>query len=251
METGAGSNERMNNEHSIAVFSDPGEDLHYDIVRSRRRRRTIAITIERDGRIVVRAPARTARDALHQFVQDKRPWIKRKLLQIRQERTHAHPRTFVSGERFFYLGDSYPLKVMQSSNGTPPLTFISGEFQLNERFKGDRKALFVAWYKMQAETLIRQRVDRYRGVMDIPSVQTRITSAKYQWGGCSSRDRIAFSWRIVLAPLPMVDYVVVHELAHLRERNHSSNFWKIVEAILPDYRLRRQWLREQGYLLDI
>jgi len=122
---------------------------------------------------------------------------------------------------------------------------------LNERFKGDREALFVAWYKKQADTLIRQRIDRYREVMGIPSVQERITSAKYQWGGCSSRDRITFSWRIVLAPLPMVDYVVVHELAHLRERNHSSNFWKIVEAIFPDYRVRRQWLKEHGYLLDV
>jgi len=241
----------MNNEHSIESSADPDEDFRYDIVRSRHRRRTIAICIERDGRVVVRAPAKTARDALHQFVREKRPWIKKKLLQIRQEQTDAHPRAFVSGETFFYLGDNYPLKITHSPNGTPPLAFIGGEFQLNERFKGDRKALFVVWYKKQAETLIRQRIDRYREVMDIPSVQARITSAKYQWGGCSSRDRITFSWRIVLAPLPLVDYVVVHELAHLRERNHSSNFWKIVEAVLPDYRVRRQWLREHGYLLDV
>ena len=241
----------MNNEHSIAAPADPDEELRYDIVRSRHRRRTIAICIERDGRVVVRAPAKTTRDALHQFVEEKRPWIKKKLLRIFQERTDAHPKVFVSGETFLYLGDSYPLKVTHSPNGGPPLAFISGEFQLNARFKGDGEALFVAWYKEQAETLIRHRIDRYRGVMGIPSVQARITSAKYQWGGCSSRDRITFSWRIVLAPLPMVDYVVVHELAHLRERNHSSNFWKIVEAILPDYRLRRQWLRKHGYLLDM
>ena len=241
----------MNSEHSIESSAHPDEDFRYDIVRSRHRRRTIAITIERDGRVVLRAPAKTARDTLHQFVQEKRPWIKKKLLQIRQEQTHVHPRAFVSGETFFYLGDSYPLKVTHSPNGAPPLAFIGGEFQLNERFKGDREALFVAWYKKQAETLIRQRIDRYREVMDIPSVQERITSAQYQWGGCSSRDRITFSWRIVLAPLPMVDYVVVHELAHLRERNHSSNFWKIVEDILPDYRVRRQWLREHRYLLDV
>jgi len=241
----------MNNEHSIAASADLDEDLRYDIVRSRHRRRTIAICIERDGRVVVRAPAKTARDTLHQFVQEKRSWVKRKLLQIRQERTHVHPRTFVSGETFSYLGESYPLKISYSPNGAPPLAFISGEFQLNERFKGDRKALFVAWYKQQAEMLIRQRIDRYKDIMEIPSVQERITSAKYQWGGCCSRHRVTFSWRIVLAPLPMVDYVVVHELAHLRERNHSPNFWKIVEAILPDYKLRRQWLRKHGYLLDV
>jgi len=241
----------MNNVHSIESSAHPDEDFRYDIVRSRHRRRTIAITIERDGRVVVRAPAKAGRDTLHQFVQEKRPWIRKKLLQIRQERTDAHPRAFASGEKFFYLGDNYPLKVTDSLGGVPPLAFIGGEFRLNERFKGDRKALFVVWYKKQAETLIRQRIDRYREVMGIPSFQMRITSAKYQWGGCSSRDRITFSWRIVLAPLPMVDYVVVHELAHLRERNHSSNFWKIVEAILPDYRVRRQWLREHGYLLDV
>jgi len=241
----------MNNERSIESAVRPDEDLRYDIVRSRHRRRTIAITIERDGRVVVRAPAKTARDTLHQFVQEKKPWISKKLLQIRQERTDAYPRAFVSGETFFYLGDRYPLKITYNLRGAPPLAFIGGEFQLNERFKGNRKALFVAWYKIQAETLIRQRIDQYREVMDIPSVQIRITSAKYQWGGCSSRDRITFSWRIVLAPLLMLDYVVVHELAHLRERNHSSNFWKIVETILPDYRVRRQWLREHGYLLDM
>ena len=241
----------MNNEHSVKLSVNPDEDVRYDIVRSRHRRRTIAICIERDGRVVVRAPTKTARDTLHQFVQEKRPWIKRKLLQIRQERTHAYPRAFVSGETFFYLGENYPLKVTNGQHGAPPLAFINGEFRLNEHFKNNGKALFVAWYKKQAETVIRQQIDRYKEVMDIPSVQERITSAKYQWGGCSSRHRVTFSWRIVLAPLPMVDYVVVHELAHLRERNHFPKFWKIVEAILPDYRIRRVWLRKHGHLLDV
>jgi predicted metal-dependent hydrolase len=109
----------------------------------------------------------------------KKPWISKKLLEIHQERTDAYPRAFVSGETFFYLGDRYPLKVTDNLRGAPPLVFIGGEFQLNERFKGNRKALFVAWYKIQAETLIRQRIDQYREVMDIPSVQLRITSAKY------------------------------------------------------------------------
>jgi len=93
----------MNNERSNESAVRTDEDFQYDIVRSRHRRRTIAITIERDGRVVVRAPAKTARDTLHQFVQEKKPWISKKLLQIRQERTDAYPRAFVSGETIFYL----------------------------------------------------------------------------------------------------------------------------------------------------
>lgn len=239
----------MRSEDVIGPSFNQEEEVRYHVVRSERRRRTIAISIERDGRVVVRAPAKTPSDLLHQFMRDKSGWIRKKVLQIHHQQIHARPRAFVSGETFLYLGETYPLRVTQHQDGLSPLTFSEGEFWLNEDFKENGKELFVAWYKKEAESVIRERVTHYKEVMGIPFVDQRITSARYQWGGCYSNRRVTFSWRIVLAPLPVIDYVVVHELAHLKERNHSHKFWKLVETILPDYRVRRQWLKRNGHLL--
>jgi len=100
-------------------------------------------------------------------------------------------------------------------------------------------------------TNIRERVQFYSQTMHLSPQRERITSAKYQWGGCSSRNTLSFSWRLMMAPLPVIDYIVVHELGHIQEKNHSPRFWKIVETTLPDYRARRDWLKKYGHLLNV
>ncbi|MCK5569045.1 MAG: M48 family metallopeptidase, partial [Spirochaetes bacterium] len=107
------------------------------------------------------------------------------------------------------------------------------------------------WYKEQAYKKIRERLDRYSVVSDIQFKKFTISNAQKRWGSCSSRGNLHFSWRLIMAALRVVDYVVVHELVHIREQNHSAKFWKKVELLLPDYRSNRQWLKLNGYSLDI
>jgi predicted metal-dependent hydrolase len=111
--------------------------------------------------------------------------------------------------------------------------------------------LFTAWYKQQARWVLAKRVEWFASRCKFTYTQVRISSAHTRWGSCSSRGTLSFTWRLVMAPLEVVDYVVVHELAHLRVKNHSPAFWKEVEAILPDYKARQKWLKTNGKLLTL
>jgi len=226
-----------------------GEPLRYQIVRSKRRRRTLVLCVERSGKVLVRAPVRATQDAIHAFVREKRRWLEKKLSQVRQEQIQHKPKAFLPGEKFLYLGELYPLRITNSTDGHPPLHMREGEFHLTESVREKAKDLFVEWYRKEAGTIIRQRVGLYRDTLQVCLTAERITSARFQWGGCSAKNTLTFSWRIVMAPLHVIDYVVIHELAHIREKNHSPKFWKIVEAALPNYRDHRDWLKQQGHLL--
>ena len=226
-----------------------GEPLRYQIVRSKKRRRTLVLCVERSGKVLVRAPVRATQDAIHAFVIEKRRWIEKKLSQVRQEQIQHKPRAFLPGEKFLYLGKLYPLRITNATNGQPPLHLLEGEFHLTESIREKAKNLFMEWYRKEAEMIIRQRIGLYRDTLQVHPTKERITSARCQWGGCSARNTLTFSWRIIMAPLHVIDYVVIHELAHIREKNHSPKFWKIVEATLPNYRDHRDWLKQQGHLL--
>jgi predicted metal-dependent hydrolase len=225
--------------------------LTYRIIRTKRRKKTLSLHIEHDGSIVIRAPSHLPTAAVGKFFNEKKPWIDKKLRQIAVERGDHKPKEFVSGEDFLYLGGRHKLQISANTDHQRPLFFTDDTFCLDERCQEKAKDLFVTWYKEQAEITIRERLHVYREQMQLSPKRERITSAKHQWGGCSSRNTLSFSWRLMMAPLSVIDYIVVHELAHIKEKNHSSRFWKIVETTLPDYRHRRDWLKRHGYLLNL
>jgi predicted metal-dependent hydrolase len=222
----------------------------YQIIRSKKRRKTIALQIQRDGGIVIRAPRGTKDEEIDQFFDEKKPWIRKKLEEIRHEQRAQRPREFISGEEFLFLGRRYPLRIATGEEDGD-LTFDEDGFHLGDRFREQARDLFIQWYKDRAETVIRERTNLYRERLGVVPARERITSAKHQWGSCSPQNALTFSWRMVMAPISVIDYVVVHELAHLRERNHSPIFWKIVEQILPEYRKERGWLKRYGSSLRL
>ena len=112
--------------------------------------------------------------------------------------------------------------------------------------QGQAAQLFEQWYRQQARTVFTERVELYAQKYGFEYAKIRISSARTRWGSCSSKGTLSFTWRLVMAPLEIVDYVVVHELSHLREHNHSKAFWAQVAAILPDYKSRRKWLKVNG-----
>jgi len=227
------------------------ESACYQIIRSKRRRRTLALCVERNGAVVVRVPLRVTQEAVHRFIKEKEHWIHRKLAQIREQQKHSKLKEFVPGERFFYLGQPYTLQMTQDDENQRPLVFGDGLFRLRAGFRDRTKDLFIQWYREQAETIIRQRIQHYQDRIQVRPRGDRITSAKHQWGGCSAKNTLTFTWRLMMAPLSVIDYVIVHELAHIREKNHSPRFWKIVEQQLPDYRELRKWLKDYGHLCNL
>jgi len=212
----------------------------------RRRRKTITLIVERDGSLTVRAPLRLSRVQIESFVQDKAEWIQRTRHKIKA--AAIPPKQYADGEQFLFLGACFELKLVRPQR--PALKFEDG-FRLSCTAQKRGAEVFAAWYKQRALEIISERVARFSEQYRFTPEQVKITSARTRWGSCSPNGSLNFTWRLVMAPLDVIDYVVVHELAHLRVKNHSKRFWREVEAILPGYQLQRKWLRENGDRLTL
>ena len=209
------------------------------IIRSRRR--TIALIVQTDGSLLVRAPNRATRRQINAMVLQHAEWIAKK--QARVSEFAITPRQFIEGERFPFLGESYSLKLVAAEK---PLIELNGNFHLAKSALGQAEQIFEKWYRQQARSVFTERVDFYAGEFGFKYAKLKLSSARTRWGSCSAKGNINLTWRLVMAPLEIIDYVVVHELSHLREHNHSKAFWLQVEATLPDYKSRRKWLKENG-----
>jgi predicted metal-dependent hydrolase len=213
----------------------------------RSKRRTIALIIERDGSFTVRAPMRAPNVAIETFVQQKADWITR----TREKMKLIVPtagKQYIDGEKFLLLGSSFDLNLVGLQKHS--LHFDSG-FTLRSAAQLKGEQVFTRWYKERALEIISERVKQYSQQYNFTPKQVKISSAKTRWGSCSSSGTVNFTWRLVMAPLDVIDYVVVHELVHLRVKDHSSKFWKAVEAIYPEYKKQRKWLRENGEKLNL
>ena len=203
--------------------------------------------VEHDGTLTIRAPMRASQTLIQQFIQEKANWIARtqeKLKSIVQ----IPARQYVDGETFPFLGSPFDLKLVRPQR--PALQFDNG-FTLSRTAQKRGASTFTRWYKERAYEIITERVAKYAKQYSFTPKQVKITSAKTRWGSCSPNGTLNFTWRLVMAPLDVIDYVVVHELVHLRVKDHSSKFWKVVESIYPEYKKQRKWLRENGEKLNL
>ncbi|HRY74792.1 MAG TPA: SprT family zinc-dependent metalloprotease [Methanoregulaceae archaeon] len=217
----------------------------HSVIRSRRR--TLALEITGDGDIVVRAPHRTPDSVIEGMIRKKEDWIARKVAEIRARPTPA-PHEYVEGEMFLFLGGSYPLTF--TDDGGCTIERLDRLYVPRSMAPGIRSSL-KRWYMQEAQKIVQERCAYFSMVAGYDPASIDVTDARRRWGSCTSEGRINFSWRLVQAPLRIVDYVVVHELVHLRQPDHSAKFWRKVESVLPDYRERRAWLRGNEWLLKI
>ena len=217
------------------------------LVRSKRK--TVALVIRPDASLEVRAPTRLPLTAIQQFIQEKTPWILKHQEQVRAGLSAARGRQYASGETFLYLGQEYSLVVTAGKRAG--LRFKDGIFYLTSAGPQQAEDLFTQWYRRQARQVLELRTTSWASQLNIQYSAIRITSARTRWGSHSSKGTICYTWRLVMAPVEVIDYVIVHELMHARQPNHSQKFWDLVAAVLPDYRQRRKWLKTNGHLLDL
>ena len=210
----------------------------------RSKRKTLALIVEMDGTLTVRAPLRMKETHIRNFIEQKKDWIKRKQAKARKEAVVPHQ--YVDGETFWYLGQEVPLRIVP--RGISAL-IMDKSFKLTQSAQTRAESVFTTWYKQQARKVLTERVELFVSKHSFEIGRVRISSARTRWGSYSQKGTLSLTWRLVMAPLDVIDYVVVHELCHLREMNHSKAFWKHVEAILPDYKERRKWLKNYGKLL--
>ena len=223
-------------------------DIAYTTKRSSKRKK-IAITIERDREVVVHAPSHASDEAVARIVEAKRQWIYEKT-QHRQkytDRPHPPGKELVNGESALYLGRSYRIEVVDKE--AECVRFDQRFFVPASRAPHKRNAM-REWYIARAKERILPRVVKRARELGVSFRQARIVDNRYRWGSCTVRDNINLNWRLIKAPIFVVDYVIAHELAHLLESNHTPRFWNIVKTQVPNMDKARVWLREHGQILE-
>jgi predicted metal-dependent hydrolase len=218
----------------------------YQLIRSHRK--TYALIVQPDGQLIVRVPLRATRAQVEELVRSKEAWIRRKQEEARRSHPKPPPRRYVDGEQFLYLGQPYALQI--ASGQSSPLK-LGDCFTLASEARPQADQVFEAWYRRQARRVIAERVRMYAARYGLAYSRLSITGARTRWGSCGVKGSLNFTWRLILAPLWVIDYVVVHELAHLQVRSHSKAFWGRVAAMLPDYRQPQAWLKENGHRLSL
>jgi len=231
------------------------------VIRSRRK--TIALIVQADGSLLVRAPQRVTNRQIAEIVEQKAEWIRTRQEQV-QARPVAEVHHFASGEQFWYLGSACRLLVIQGRQNRleysgwafkltviPPSHLHLADGKAEEERRALGKLLFTAWYRQQAHKVLVERVALLAQQHGFSYRQVKITSARTRWGSCSSRGTLSFPWRLVMAPEAVIDYVVVHELVHTVIRGHGPDFWKRVQTFVPEYKQHVRWLKENGGLLEV
>lgn len=209
------------------------------IIRSRRR--TIALSVSADASLIVRAPMAVSTRYIKDLVFEKRAWIIAKKKQALARGALTPKKEFVNGEEFLYMGERYALKIEKRR-----AIALEDHLCFPEKHLLRARLKMAAWYKQKALETMTERAEMYSAMTGWRFTSLSITSARKRWGSCGPRGELHFSWRLIMAPRHIIDYVVVHELAHIPERDHSPRFWNKVGMILPDYKARKQWLKEHG-----
>lgn len=212
-------------------------------------RQTTDIVIERDGRISVRPPRRMTPEQVDQTVLAKRLWIYRNLADWRDLNATRVVREWVNGESFLYLGSSYRLQLVKEQDEA--LKLKDGRFCLlrevvEQGGTSAAQAAFQNFYIQKGEPRLAQRVAHYAARAGVTPGRLEIKELGYRWATCLKDGDLHFHWKCLMAPRKIVDYVVVHELCHLHHRDHTSAFWNEVDKVMPDYRERKEWLRQRG-----
>lgn len=217
-----------------------GETISY--LLERRPRRTIGLKITADG-LVVHAPKRIFEFQLNQILQEKSNWILNKL-QAR-ETNQVEKIQWADGEHLLYLGNDIQLCVTQSSSNKA-LTFDQNTLtmaclQPNNHALVSRKV--IQWYKKQATSDFSRRLEILAAKLGVATPPLTLSNAQSRWGSCNSRGKVRLSWRLLQAPPHIVNYVICHELAHLKQMNHSAKFYAVLESLFPNYKAAEKELK--------
>ena len=222
--------------------------LSYEIRRSAKRK-NVTITVERDRAVVVHAPVGVHEDKLRQLVDSKRQWLFEKLndAQKYQPLPHAPGKELVNGESALYLGRAYRIELVDAEDAG---VRFAGKFLIPRSRASERKRVLRQWYMERAQERILPRVNLHAKHLGVSYAQVKISDSRLRWGSCTPGNNLNFNWRLIKAPMFVIDYVIVHELTHLMEPNHTPRFWNIVRAQLPNMERARDWLRVQGQSLE-
>ena len=218
--------------------------VSYTLTRSKRK--TVAIHV-RNGSVEVRAPLKMLQKDIDKFVASKETWIVEKLTKSKEQIQQKNSFALAYGDMVTYRGNLYPISEKQGER----VGFDEKSFYMPPDLSPEQvKYACIQIYRLLAKRDLTRRTLDYAKQMSVTPSAIKINSAKTRWGSCSGKKSVNFSWMLIMADDEVIDYVVVHELAHLIELNHSAHFWALVEKVIPDYRKRQAKLKELQHKLS-
>lgn len=218
------------------------QEIVYQVVRSNRK--SVALVIDNEANLIVRAPSLMPDTVIDEFVHKKRRWINEKQQQVAAFGEKPPLVIVETGESIMYLGSNYAI----IKDAVDTVEVSGNELIVPEDY--DVSALTV-WLKEQAMQIISERVVLYANIMGVTPGSVKLSEAKARWGSCSTKNNLNFAWRIIMCPLSVIDYVVVHELSHITYKNHSLAFWARVKTVMSNYHDAQEWLKINRKLMEI
>jgi predicted metal-dependent hydrolase len=230
--------------------------ISYEIVRTNRKK-TVAIHVGLDA-VTVRAPQRLDEGKINSIVQKKSHWIIERQERVKQENQIHPPKEFMHGESFPFLGRQYLLEVIHSENGFYSKCYLMNgriQVEIGKNLQGKNaanaiKEALAYWYREHATRMINERLPYLSRQLGKAPAAVQIKDQKRRWGSCSHNGVVRFNWRIIMAPVPVLDYLIVHELCHLFHPDHSAAFWRKVQSIIPDFKKERDWLKNHAFIMN-
>lgn len=230
----------------------PPREIAYEVIRSPRK--TADIVIERDGRVLVRAPHSVPDEKIEDIVAAKRYWIYKNLAEWRDLNATRVLRDYRNGEGFLYLGRSYRLSLITEQKEA--LLLKNGRFCLRRELveRGgiqNARDAFREFHISRGGLLLGKRVGYFAPKVGVKPKTVTVRELGNRWASCSPSGDLVFHWKCMMAPQSIIDYIVVHELCHFHHLDHTAAFWNEVDKILPAHRERKEWLRAKGAGLDV
>lgn len=253
---GGGNMKNTYEEHTNKILAN--KKVQYKTVHSNRK--TIAIQLLEDGSIKVSAPFSVTKNQIDEIIEDKRSWILKKQEELKRICKEKNvDRKFEDGEKISYLGKNYSLKIIKAKEDIQSKVVIENDnmvIYINEKFisedsKEYKRNIIKKWLIERFRDIIIKKIEKYSICIGVNPTKITIREQKTRWGSCSSKGSINLNWKLVMAPIEVIDYIIVHELCHMIEMNHSKKYWNIVSSIMPDYDEYRKWLKENGHKLGI
>jgi hypothetical protein len=220
-----------------------------DITIQKSERKTVSIFVERDGSVSARVPEKLSDKEIREILKAKEYQIFKNLAEWTQLNENAVEREYVNGQSFLYLGRNYRLKLVDEKLGK--VRFYNNTFFLSKQDKQKAKDLFVQFYKDKLNSRIHPIIERYKNQLDVQPNQIKVMELQNRWASCTPNGNVNFHWKCAMAPIDVLHYIVVHELAHLIHNNHTQAFWNEVDKILPNYDEQVNWLKINGVGMDL
>ncbi len=226
--------------------------MQYHLTRSKRK--TIAISFDRDGNLCVKAPVWVSKRTIEAFLLEKADWIDAtsKRLQKQRQKELLMRRKLENGEKLPYLGQKKILTVVRQERQQCKVRCIQERLIMSLPYDAgyeDKKIQLEKWYRKEAAVILEEKAKYFSQILSVQYKDIRIKDQKSRWGSCSSKGNLNFNFRIIMAPEAVCDYVVIHELCHLTYMNHSEDFWQLVASVCPSYKQYVRWLKENGQTL--